>query len=185
MVASSPCPVPFSGRAERQADRSAIGQHAMWSRMLAAVPACRRSSQRRSALPALTGYGLRVFPITRSQMFWGWRGCAASIDSYSGTPHSMLSVLSEKSSRDDPLLRDSDNGAVLDGVPWQQAPSLRDAACGWHGAELGSTSAISDWTYQIQITTCGHFRGHRGPHDGEETPDEAIPSWSSSYLVPP
>ena len=39
---------------------------------------------------------------------------------------------------------------------------------------LGSTSAISDRAYQIQVTTCGDFRKHRGPHDGKETPEDAI-----------
>ena len=46
-----------------------------------------------------------------------------------------------------------------------------------------STSAISAWSYQIQIAGCGDFRRHRGPHDGYETPDGVSPSWSSSPLV--
>ena len=50
-------------------------------------------------------------------------------------------------------------------------------------SSLVSTSAISAWSYQIQIVGCSDFRRHRGPHDGYETPDGVIPSWSSSPLV--
>ena len=46
-----------------------------------------------------------------------------------------------------------------------------------------STSAISDWGHQIQLTECGDFLGHRGPHDGKETPQRVAPSWSASPMV--
>ena len=46
-----------------------------------------------------------------------------------------------------------------------------------------STSAISDWGHQIQLTECGDFLGHRGPHDGKEIPQRVAPSWSAAPVV--
>src|SRR3712207_4103767 len=43
---------------------------------------------------------------------------------------------------------------------------------------LASTSAIFDSSHQIQVGECGDFRGHRGPHDGQETPARAVPPGS-------
>jgi len=69
-------------------------------------------------------------------------------------------------------VRAADNGADYRRVQPPGIPSHRDdppdhggGRCQIAGA-LDSTSAISAWSYQVQIAGCSDFRRHRGPHDG-------------------